>query len=566
MEDLEKKIKISIAESTPDLHWKNSDDVLLERPADSSHGDYSTNVAMTRFRELKNAWGTASPMATAQELVNRIKGNPLFQTIDLTVAPPGFINFTLSGGNYLQTLKTVVSSGDSYGKSQEGKGKTAIVDFSSPNIAKRFSIGHLRSTIIGNSLEKLFEFAGWHVVSDNHLGDWGTQFGKMIVAVEKWATKPVTEMTIPELEALYVRFHEEAEKDPTLDDEARASFKRLEDGKEKERTMWQQLVDGSMKEFNSLYDLLGVHIDEAIGESFYEKIMLDVIGDAKAKGIAKESEGALVIPFPEKDMPPGLLLKKDGATTYLTRDLATLKYRKERWNPDLLIYEVGGEQAFHFKQVFWAGEMLGYCTRKQCIHVGHGMVRLKEGKMSTRKGRTIKLEEVLDLAIEKAKTFTSDEKLATKVGIAAVKYNDLKRAPAMGYTFDWDEAVNLEGNSGPYLQYTVVRCKSVIAKAGSVPVLNLETYTFNEEEIAVLRVLSRLPQVLQETRERYSPSVLCHYSYDVASAYNAFYMKHKILEAESDEARTIRLNISQAALTVLSTNLHLLGIVTPEKM
>jgi arginyl-tRNA synthetase len=565
MDDIALQLKKVIHAVVPEL---TVEEILVERPADSTHGDYATNIALSKFSKLKESLHVQKPLDAANILVDRLKKE---QTIThfvsaISAAPPGFINFTLSTSNYLQTLNIVVTQGESYGKSEEGKGKTAIIDYSAPNIAKRFSIGHLRSTIIGNSLERLFEFAGWTVVSDNHLGDWGTQFGKMIVAVEKWATKPVTEMSIPELEALYVRFHEEAEKDPALDDEARASFKRLEDGNKKERTMWQQLVDGSMKEFNELYGVLGVKIDEVIGESFYENIMHDVISDAKKKNIAEESNGALVIPLPEKDMPPAMLLKKDGATTYLTRDLATLKYRKERWHPDLLIYEVGAEQAFHFKQVFWAGEMLGYCNRKQCVHVGHGMVRLKEGKMSTRKGRTIKLEEVLDKAIEKAKTFTSDEKLATIVGIGAVKFNDLKRAPAMGYTFDWDEAVNLEGNSGPYLQYTFVRCKSVLGKAGSIPSLTSAEYAFNTEEIEVIRNLGRFPEILVETRIRFAPSVLCHYLYELAASYSTFYMKHKILEAETQEMKIIRLNLTQAVMTILSTGLQLLGIQVPEKM
>jgi arginyl-tRNA synthetase len=463
-------------------------------------------------------------------------------------------------------IERIIKEGSSFGSPKTKKNKTVIIDYSSPNIAKRFSIGHLRSTIIGNTIARLYTFLGWTAIGDNHIGDWGTQFGKMIVAIRKWAKKDVGELSIQELEDLYVKFHTEAEIDTTLEDEARSVFKKLEEGSKVERTIWKQLIDQSMKEFDGIYKLLDVKIEEAIGESFYEHIMIEVLEDAKKKHIATMSEGALVIRFPKDIYPPALLLKSDGATTYFTRDLSTIKYRMSRWNPDLIVYEVGAEQSLYFKQVFEAAGMMGYGKKDRFVHVAHGMVRLKEGRMSTRKGKSIKLEEVLSKAIAKAGKISTDRKVAEMVGIGAVKYNDLKRFPSDGYVFDWDEALNLSGNSGPYLQYTFVRCKSILEKSDEKINLSGIAYKYNEEELGVLREIVRFEEVLSDTAARFAPNVLCNYLFELCQAYNSFYVKHQVINAESHDAQVMRLGMTEAVRQILSTGLSILGIQTPDRM
>ena len=539
--------------------------IVVEPPKNETFGDYATSLPLSLFTKGESY---NNPMEMAQTFVEQLREQKDLKKYfsDFTAAAPGFINATLSDAWYQKVLVDIASEKKTFGSSLKGKGNIGVVDLSAPNIAKRFSIGHLRSTIIGDAIIKLFRFQGWTMIGDNHLGDWGTQFGKMIVAIQKWAEKPVEQLTIPELENLYVRFHSEAEKNPELDDEARAAFKALEDGNKEERAMWQTLVDNSIKEFDTLYDFLGVHIDEAYGESAYTGLMPEVIALAKKKGIAKESEGALIIPFPDPDMPPGILLKKDGATTYFTRDLATIFFRQKTWHPTKIIYEVGAEQTLHLRQVFWASELLGFGNRDMFVHVAHGFVRLKEGRMSTRKGTSIKLEEVLTKIVEKAKTLNADDEIADIIGVGALKYNDLKRTPSQGYTFDWDEALQLDGNSGPYLQYTAVRCKGILEKGGDIEEKKSLFYTPETDERLVARLLSQFPDVVTATAYSYMPSTLCTYLYALCQKFSSFYENHSVTNAETEEAKAYRLLLTQGVLTVITNGLSLLGIQIPEKM
>jgi arginyl-tRNA synthetase len=558
-----KKILVSVL-SDMDVPDVDPDVEISDAP---QHGEYTTNVAMRLSKILKKP-----PITICQEikgLLEQIRDIKNEGIEKIEIVPPGYINFFITRNQSWEVIKDIVVKGTNYGKISGGKEKTMVIDYSAPNIAKRFSIGHLRSTIVGNALERLYEFLGWNVIGDNHLGDWGTQFGKMIVAIRKWTNGNFKTMTIEELEVLYVKFHTETETHPELEDEARLAFKKLEEGNLEERTMWEELIAISMKEFNKIYEILDVKIDETIGESFYEKIMEDVIKDAKSKKITIQNKGAWIIKYPNDAIPPSMLLKSDGGTTYLTRDLATIKYRKERWNPDRMVYEVGVEQALHFQQVFWAAEMLGYAKRNSLFHVGHGMIRLPTGKMSTRKGRTIKLEDVLTKAITKAKKFTTDRKVAEAVGIGAVKYNDLKRSPATGYIFEWDEALNLEGNSGPYIQYVCVRCKSVLDKVKENTLStnpNISEYTFNTDELAVVRELSKFNEVISEAAIRYSPNVLCNYLFTLSQKFNAFYNSNSILQADSETAIVVRIWITKAVMHIVATGLGILGIQTPDKM
>ena len=562
-EKISKLIKDSIKQLQKDKVFEdfNIDKIQIEHPEKEVHGDYSTNIAMVIGKETKK-----NPIKIAELLAENFKAQALNLFEKIEVVKPGFINFRIKQTTLIELINNIVKQGEKYGECDEGKGKTLIIDYSSPNIARRFSIGHLRSTIIGQSLYNLYKFRGWKVIGDNHLGDWGTQFGKLIVAIRKWAGKPVNKLSIDELEYLYVKFHKEAEQNPGLDDEARQAFKALEDDKKEERTIWKQLVKGSMKEFQYIYDLLGVNIDVAIGESFYEDIMPEVIKEAKKKKVARESKGALTMSYPGNKLAPAMLLKSDGATTYFTRDLATIKFRKKKWNPDLVIYEVGVEQSLHFQQLFWAVELLGWAKKDQFIHVPHGLIRLKEGKISTRKGRTIKLEDLVHKAIEKASKWNNDPKVAKAVGVGAVKYNDLKHSPTSGYVFNWDEALNLKGNSGPYLQYTYARCRSVFKKGKKASVINISDYEVNAEELGVLRWIYRFPEIVYESAQKYSPNMLCSFLFELAQRYNTFYSKHSIISADNNEKKQLRLLLTKAVFQVIKNGLNLLGISAPEKM
>jgi arginyl-tRNA synthetase len=536
------------------------DDLQLEHPNIDSHGDYSTNIAL----QSKN------PRELAEFFVKKIKANKELKNYisKFKVAGPGFINFYLKPEVLINELNQILRQKDQYGSSQSGKGKTMVIDYSAPNIAKRFTIGHLRSTIIGQAIYNFYQFLGWKCIGDNHLGDWGTQFGKMIVAINKWAKKSVDQLTVEEMETLYVRFHQEAEKDPRLDDQARQAFKNLEDGQKQERDLWQKLVKRSMAEFQQIYDLLNVQIDKAYGESFYKDLWSEVIKEAKAKKVAVKSQGALVISYPDDQLPPAILLKSDGATTYFTRDLATIKFRQKKWQPNLMVYEVGAEQTLHFRQVFLAAELLGWGKKDDFVHIPHGLIRLKRGKMSTRKGNVIKLNQVLQKAINRAKKFNPDTKISQAVGIGAIKYNDLKRHPKTGYTFNWQEALNLEGNSGPYLQYTHARCQSVLSK--SKRSFSCEVAgDLNPEELSLLRYFYRFPEIVQSAAQQYAPNLICNFLFELSQRYNTFYNQHSILAPRipNPESRIqLRLALTAATAQVLRNGLALLGIKAPNKM
>lgn len=542
-------------------------DFSVEHPAEEGHGDFATNVAMALFRESPGE--SKNPRELAEGLVSQLRlDKGLGKVIDETrieVAGPGFINFWLRKDWLLVELSRIASSGDDYGRSDWGKGKRILVDYSSPNIAKLFSVGHLRSTIIGQAIYNLYRFLGFRAVGDNHLGDWGTQFGMIIAAVEE-KNLDISAMTVEEVEALYVEINNRSKDDPTIRERAKEAFVRLERGEEKARKLWKEAVEISMREFDRIYARLGVKIDYAFGESYYEKIMPEVIEMAKQRGIARQSEGAWIVEFP--DLPPAMLVKSDGTTTYFTRDLATIKFRNE--NPDLksdlYVYEVGAEQSLHFQQVFAAAAMLGWGKRENYIHVGHGLVLGKDGKkMSTRRGTTFKLEVWLNEIIAKAAEI--NDKTATEVGIGAVKFNDLKHSPGSNYIFSLEEALSLDGASGPYLQYTYARCRSVLAKAGRESVADILAgkIELNEEEMAVLRKIYQFPEVLLTSAKAMSPNLVCSYVIDLSQRFNTFYNKHTIIGAEKETAE-FRLLLTGATAVVIRNALIILGITPLEKM
>lgn len=547
--------------------------LLLEHPANPEHGDYSTNIALRiKRKELP------VPLDLANHIVNtwRSQGLPEYLA-KIKVVKPGFINLWLKNEVLSAEVERVLKEKDKYGFQKLGKGKTIIVEYSSPNIAKPFGIGLLRSTIIGQALYNLYQFLGWRTVGDSFVGDWGTQFGKMIVAIKKWWKKPLKSLTIADLEKLYIRFHRWSAKNPKFEDEARAWFKKLEEGDKEAREIWQACVEISKKEFARIYQLLGVKIDHEYGESFYQDKMPAVIEEAKKKSLAKESQGALVIEVPEVKIPL-MLLKSDGATTYETRDLACLKYRLKRWKPKKIIYEVGAEQALRFQLVFGAARLLGWGKGVELVHIKHGLYRFPTGKMSTRAGKTIHLEDVLTEAVKRAQKIIESsqtgrglsrkekKEVAQAVGIGAIKYFDLSHHPQTEIVFDWEKIFVLEGNSAPYLQYTYARCKSVLRKS-SRHVKDTPLHSKLEpEELAILRTLYRFSEVIEEAAGNYSPNLLCSFLFDLAQKYNLFYNRLPILKAEKPELVQNRLVLTVATAQVLKNGLTLLGIQIPERM
>ncbi len=446
-----------------------------------------------------------------------------------------------------------------------GNKKTMVIDYSAPNIAKSFGIGHLRSTNIGQALYNIYQFLGWKCIGDNHLGDWGTQFGKLIVAIKRWSQKPVEEMSIDDLETLYVKFHSESEINKKLDDEAREWFSKLENKDNEATEIWQKCVDISLEEFNRVYEILGVKIDYSLGESFYQDKMGAVIKLLEDKKLVKESQGAKIIEF--KEMPPAMVVKSNGTTTYFTRDMATIKYRMDTWNPNLIIYEVGADQDLHFRQVFATAEKLGY--KATFYHVSHGLIRWKEGKFSTRHGDTIHLSEVIDEAIKEAKKIApdNDENKIKAVAVGAIKFNDLKQDPKKDIIFDWEKVMSMEGNSGPYLQYTYARCQSVLNKSlifnFQSSIRGIKFKNINEEESALLREFYKFEEKILEAAERFSPAVLAEFLLTLARKYNEFYAKFRIIGEKEEEQR---LFLTDRTGIILKIGLKILGIEVLEKM
>jgi arginyl-tRNA synthetase len=528
----------------------------IEATENPSFGDYSSNIALQ----------SQSPHEKAEEITKELKTDKeLAKLVDrIEIAGPGFINFWLKKDALVDNLIQIKEGKEKYGTSDLGKGKTVVIDYSSPNIAKPFGIGHLRSTIIGQALYNLYKFLGYGVVGDNHLGDWGTQFGKLLYMIK---LKNVVDFDIAKLEKLYVEFHKLAENDESLEGSAREWFKKLEEGDSEAKSIWQKCVDASMEEFGRVYELLGVKIDFAFGESYYESEMGQMMEDPIFKKHLSEGEdGALIIDLAKEGIEtPLMFLKSDGATTYATRDLATIRFRVRKWNPDIIVYEVGAEQSLYFKQLFATARLLGLVKKSvEFVHTAHGLYLAPDGKkFSTRKGKTIKLEEVLDEAVKRAKKLgNSDGKVAKEVGIGAIKYFDLMHSVQSNVIFEWDKIMNMEGNSGPYLQYTVARTNSVLAKTKGKSE-KLKVFDLNNEEEMILRSLVKFSETIETSAKLYSPNLLCNYLYDLAQKYNNFYNTNRILDSDNEE---LRLALTFGVGQVLKNGLKLLGIETPKRM
>ncbi len=581
-----RQLKQAIVEACSNLKLsKKAENVRLEHPADPNHGDYATNVAMVLAGRLKK-----KPLNLAKLIAKELKSlNTKYYMLGaIEIASPGFINFQLSKEYFINQAKEILDEREfKKGLGKIGKNRTVVIDYSAPNIAKPFGIGHLRSTNIGQAVYNLYKILGWRTIGDNHLGDWGTQFGKLIVAIKKWWQKDLRDLTIAELEKLYVKFHHKTSKDSKLEDEARFWFKKLEDGDKEAKKIWQICTDVSLGEFRRVYKTLGVSIDYAYGESFYHfKGWMDkVLKDAQEKNLIEESQGAKIINVLGLEA-PGMLIKSDGGTTYLLRDLATIKFRMERWQPDLIIYEVGSEHKFHFQQVFAIAEKLGYISASKLVHIPHGLLRWRHGKFSTRKGDTIHLGSIINEGLKRARGFVEHsqtgkdlsekgkEKIAQAVGIGGIKFNDLKQEPEKDIIFDWDKILSLEGYSAPYLQYTCTRCLSILKKSKNTNhELRTTNYEHNSEELSLLRTFYQFPEVILASAENFSPHILCQYLFELSQKFNLFYQKHRILENSKtqipnskSQITNFRLFLTQVTANILKMGLEILGIEVLQKM
>ena len=538
---------------------------LIEIPPKPEMGDF----AFPCFR-LAKSYHKAPPMI-AQDLKESIGDQAFLSEIKVI---GGYLNFYVDKAQYAQQIIDKYNNATDYGCSDQGKDKTICIDYSSPNVAKNFHVGHLRTTIIGNSLYKIFSKLGYKVVRINHLGDWGTQFGKLIVAYKKWGSREaVEEKGIEELMDIYVKFHEEAEKDDSLNDEARAWFLKMEQGNEEALEIWQWFRNISLKEFMRVYNILGMEFDSFAGESFYRDKTADVIKRLTDDGLLKESQGAMIVPLDEYDMPPCIVAKKDGSSIYATRDLAAILYRKATYNFDRCLYVTGLEQKLHFAQVFKVIELMGNDYAKNLVHIPYGLVSLKSGKISSRKGNVIFAEDLLRESINKTTSIIEEknpdipdkEEVAKQVGIGAIIFNDLYNQRIKDVIFDWNKLLNFDGETGPYVQYTYARASSVLRKIGEVPDTIDYTLLTDEASIGLLKEIERYPQVIKDAAERYEPSVIARYSIDLAHAFNKFYHECQI-NVEDETTKYTRTNVVKIARYIIKDALSLLGIQCPEQM
>lgn len=539
---------------------------LIEIPPKSEMGDY----AFPCFQLSKVM--RKAPNMIAEELKNSMCTNG-FERIE-NLGP--YLNFFVDKGVFAEnTIKKILEAGDSYGSSNIGDGKTVCVEYSSPNIAKPFHVGHLFTTAIGNALYKMFKKEGYNTVGLNHLGDWGTQFGKLISAYNRWVDEDALEKNpIDELLRIYVKFHEEAEKDPALDDEARLNFKKLENGDEEATALWTRFRDLSLKEFERVYNILGVKFDSLAGEAFYNDKMDVVVNELKEKKLLVESNGAQVVMLDEYNMPPCIVLKGDGASIYATRDLAAAMYRKKNYDFYKSIYVVGSPQALHFKQVFKVLELAGHDWAKDCIHVGFGLVKFADRKLSTRNGSIVLLDDLIREAVEKTMEVINEknpelenkEEVAKKIGVGAIIFTYLKNSREKDIVFDWKEILSFDGETGPYVQYSYARGNSILNKGnectGTVDYSKLSS----KEEFELVKSLANFNDAITLALDKLEPSILTRYVIEVAKGFNKFYNAHTVLNLEDEDLKATRLNLVKVTLQVLKNGLELLGIDVVEKM
>ena len=544
---------------------------MIEVPQDAKMGDY----AFPCFK-LAKVMRKAPPLI-AKGIAEKIADAPMFEKVEQVNA---YVNMFISKEEFVKdVVEDVLEKDGEYGKTNIGNGTPVIVEFSSPNIAKPFHIGHIRSTVIGNSIYKLYDAMGYQVTRINHLGDYGTQFGKMIVAYRRWGNEEdVKREPIKTLLHYYTKFHVEAEKDPSLDDEARATFTKLEHGEPEETKLWQWFRDESLKEFTRVYDMLGISYDSYAGESFYSDKMPAIVETLKEKNLLVESKGAMIVDLEPYGLTPAPILKSDGSTLYITRDLACAKYRKDTYNFYKNIYVVASQQNLHFQQLKKILELMGYEWAKDIIHVPFGLVSLEDGTMSTREGRVVFLEDVLNRAIDETRDIIREKGVATdnieetakQVGIGAVVFNELSNNRIKDYVFSWDKVLDFNGETGPYVQYTYARSASILRNAGEEAVRAAHgpvnaAYITSESAYTLAKLIYKLPEVVIEAGEKYEPSIVTRHIVDLAQAFNRFYHDEHIL-VDNEEEKSAKLALVIAAKTAIKNGLALLGMEAPERM
>ena len=538
---------------------------MLALPPNTEMGDF----ALPCFKLAKTF--RKAPALIAEEIRNAYPADDAL--VSEVTAVNGYVNFKIDRAFWAkETLGEVLSAREKYGSSDEGQGRTVCIDYSSVNIAKPFHIGHLSTTVLGSALYKLHKFLGYRPVGINHLGDYGTQFGKLISAFKRWGSREEIEKGgLRALNALYVRFHEEAEKDPSLNDEARAFFKKIEDKDEESVALFEWFKELTLKDVGKIYDLLDVHFDSWAGESFYNDKMQPVVDELREKGLLKESDGAQIVDLEAYGMPPCIILRSDGASLYATRDIAAAIYRKNTYDFYKCLYVVAYQQNLHFQQFFKVLELMGKEWAKDLVHVAYGMVSLEEGSMSTRKGRVVYLEDVIARCVEKARDIIAEknpslenkDEIAKTVGVGAVIFGALYNNKIKDITFSYDKVLNFEGETSCYVQYTCARANSVLAKGGAARACAAGTVL--PQEFEVVKQLSEFPAVLKDALDKYEPCYIARYAVDLAQKYNKFYFDCKILNAPEAE-KNFRLALTEATLITLKNALGLLGIGVPEKM
>ncbi|MBO5772378.1 MAG: arginine--tRNA ligase [Clostridia bacterium] len=539
---------------------------LLSKTADESFGDY-TFPCFKLAKSLRK-----SPVAIAQDLANEFPCDGIVSKVE---AKNGYLNFYLDKVSaQADILRNIESAGSTYGESNVGQGKTICIDYSSVNIAKPFHIGHLYTTAIGSSLYKLYKALGYNVVGINHLGDWGTQFGKLIVAYKLWGDDDkIAKGGTHALQEIYVKFHQEAENNPQLEDQARQWFAKIEKGDQEAMRLFELFKGITLEEVKKIYTRLNVQFDSWAGESFYNDKMQPVVDLLKDKNLLKEDNGAQIVDLSDYNMSPCLILKSDGSTLYATRDLAAAVYRKQTYDFDKCLYVVAYQQSLHFKQFFKVLELAGFDWHKDMVHVSYGLVSLEEGAMSTRKGNTVWLDDVLNKSCAKAlqiineknSSLENKEAVAEAVGSGAVVFSALQNAKIKDVVFSYDKMLNFDGETCPYLQYTHARCNSVLAKAPTLNVPVDYSALDNAESWTLVKLLNSFEETIATSATKYEPCLLSKYLIDTAQAFNKFYFEHRILTDNANKTVAL-LQVVKSTQKVLKKGLALLGIATPEKM
>lgn len=541
---------------------------LLEIPPAPRMGDYAFPCFILSKRVKR------PPILISDTIAQRFTHGEYLHKV---VATGPYLNFFVQRDKFIKTvLNNISKERDCFGRSDEGKGKTIVIDYSSPNIAKHLAVHHLRSAVIGNAIYKLYSAMGYKCIGINHLGDWGTQFGELIVAYKRWGGNIyASSMDINFLYKLYVKYHQEAENDGSLEDEAREWFRRLEKGDNEAKRLWQLFKDISLKEFERVYMMLGIRFDFYTGESFYNEMLESTVQRIKKAGILEVSKDALIVNLDKYGMPPCLIRKKDEASLYATRDICAAEYRKKEFGFHKSLYVVGAEQRLHFQQVLKTLELMGYEWAKDCVHIDFGLVKFKDEKMSTRRGKVVLLEELLKEAIDRAKGIIEDknpdlenkEEVANRVGIGAIIFADLKSKRIKDVNFDWDEILDFDGETGPYVQYTHARLRSVIRKYGKEINSNPDLSLLNEDdEFLLVRRLEQFPVIINMAAEHFEPSLLVNHLLEICSALNRYYNHCRIITTNNTALTEARVFLIDCVRQVIKNGLLILGLEMPERM